>query len=182
MKHLNRHKSLLVKDEVLNQKVLKQEFATPQTIAFLQPRKLNRKELFRSQLLSETAEVFHGVVAVDPNIIYRPELRERFFGQWELQDVSRYQKVWDADEKAVLNGDEGVESVYQVLERVLKLVYELDAQSVNKTYLLIAHGDVLQILLCHFHGLDVRWHRHVAMIKNAEIRLLKPGSLVRNIA
>lgn len=130
----------------------------------------------------ETAEVFHRVVDAQAPIVYRAELRERYFGEWELHDAKQYQTVWNADENPALNGGFGVESVYQVLERVLSLLTELDQKSKNMTYLLVAHGDVLQILLCHFHGLDVRWHRHMPMIKNAEIRSLKPGSFVRNIA
>jgi len=123
----------------------------------------------------ETAEIMHSVLAVKQTIITHEGLRERGFGQLELQDTHCYQQVWDNDISESLevnNHKQGIEPLQSVLDRSLAAVRALDATTKNKKFLLVSHGDVLQILATHFRQQDIRQHRQMRALKNADIRLL----------
>lgn len=122
----------------------------------------------------ETAEIVREHLKA-PEITIADSLRERDFGAWEGTSTANYEKVWADDEAG--RTQHGVEPVAAVLDRTTALVVALEAEHKNKTVLLVAHGDILQILQAGFQGLSPQDHRAVEHLKTAEIRrVLYPSS------
>ena len=120
----------------------------------------------------ETAKIAHHMLACQGQIALDKRLRERSFGELELGSDQRYADVWYADEQQANRSDLGVEAVEPVLQRALELILELESECSDITFLLIAHGDVLQILQTAFSVLPVHQHRQLPHLKTAELRLL----------
>lgn len=120
----------------------------------------------------ETAEIVHKAINSISPIEYRRELRERCFGDWHLTEDWHYDLVWRNDEKHPQTKANGVETVDQILLRVKYLINDLEHTHQDRTILLVGHGDVLQILICHFKAIKVRFHRSLTSLNNAEIRAL----------
>jgi hypothetical protein len=68
--------------------------------------------------------------------------------------------------------------ICSVIARTTALVLELEAKCVARDVVLIAHGDVLQILQTWFLDVDARHHRHFAHLSTGEARMVW-GGLVR---
>ncbi len=126
----------------------------------------------------ETAEIMHSVLACNDSIQYKPELRERDFGNLELTDHSSYEQVWKFDVRNPSAVNKGVEPVDDVLKRGLAVIEELDSKYQDRNILLVGHGDVLQILLAHYHHINPRFHRSLSCIGNADIRSLAKLELI----
>jgi len=125
----------------------------------------------------ETAEIMHSVLACEQDILISTGLRERVFGDFELQDIDNYEQVWQHDLDQPEQEYRSVESVSATLARGLACIQELESRFFERNILLVSHGDVLQILLAHFQGLHPRFHRSLNAIANADIRSLpKPTS------
>ncbi|GHA17072.1 fructose 1,6-bisphosphatase [Arenicella chitinivorans] len=120
----------------------------------------------------ETAEIVHSVVACKHDIVRDERIRERFFGDWELEDHRHYEDVWQNDLASPTSTDNNVEPVLDTLARAQSLIESLEADYTNRSILLVSHGDVLQILLAHYHRLNPRFHRSLSAIGNAEVRSL----------
>lgn len=120
----------------------------------------------------ETAEIVKSVIDVKTSISIDVNLRERNFGNYELQDHKRYDEVWQNDIAYPSNSMSGVETVDQTLERSLKVILALEALYIDSTILLVSHGDLLQMLFAHYHHINARFHRSISSINNAEIRSL----------
>ncbi len=119
----------------------------------------------------ETAECVSGLLGTS-NVELEPRLRERFFGELEGGPASEYKRIWNAD---VLNeevGSCGAEAARNVLERGLSVIADLEANFQDETFLLVSHGDTLQILLTAFHNLTPGRHRELSLLETAEIRPL----------
>jgi len=127
----------------------------------------------------ETATIVQKVIDTKSQVQFFHELRERSFGNWNLTDASNYKKVWDDDLEHPHLSNENIETTSQVLTRTISVIDQMEANHKQKTILIVGHGDVLQILMCHFYGIDVRFHRSLSFIKNAEIRSL-PNQIQRN--
>lgn len=83
--------------------------------------------------------------------------------------------VWTEDEKSSTNESYGCESVLAVSNRLKDLLNDFTIESgVNKgdRYVLVSHGDVLQILQCICSNCDLKMHRSKSL-KNCEIKSLK---------
>jgi len=93
----------------------------------------------------ETANIFASKQK-DVNVVVEKALRERNFGSLNGEADDQYQKVWDIDRGDSAHTEFGVESVESVATRTLFLVERLNDVYENKTIVLVAHGDVLQIL------------------------------------
>jgi probable phosphoglycerate mutase len=132
------------------------------------------------------------------DIILETKLRERYFGTLNGGPDTKYQDVWDID---ITNPDHtmyDVESANSVLERTTRLICDLDdmlSSSLSTTstsstvendnesdgkkkkkkwkVILVAHGDVLQILQTGFllHE-DASKHRSLDHLETATIRKL----------
>jgi len=123
----------------------------------------------------ETARITQEVLGAAP-IQLTDRLRERSFGFHEGKSNERYQLVWNDDAKDPTHTVESVESVESVLERATSLILEQEEQFEGKTFLLVSHGDTLQILQTAFAGVSGAKHRSLPHLETAEIRELKLGS------
>eukprot|EP00930_Biecheleria_cincta_P003611 TRINITY_DN104541_c0_g1_i1.p1 TRINITY_DN104541_c0_g1~~TRINITY_DN104541_c0_g1_i1.p1 ORF type:complete len:276 (+),score=37.22 TRINITY_DN104541_c0_g1_i1:37-864(+) len=114
-------------------------------------------------------------------VVLETRLRERFFGELNGGPDSRYQDVWDIDARDPSHEEFGVESCNSVLDRTTKLVHELDRMlehdrtgidsSLPWKCILVAHGDVLQILQTGFLGhKDASLHRSLEHLETATVR------------
>ncbi|KAL9182597.1 hypothetical protein ACHAXT_013249 [Thalassiosira profunda] len=133
----------------------------------------------------ETAAIFAeelvraGIPLYEGDVVPEKRLRERFFGELNGGPDTRYQDVWDVDIKDPNHNEFGVESANAVLERTTKLITELDErlQSAGDgrcwKCILVAHGDVLQIMQTGFLGHeDASRHRSLEHLETATIREL----------
>jgi len=115
-------------------------------------------------------------------VIIETRLRERWFGEWDGTSDENYHKVWQDDASDCSHTAKHVESVNAVMERTTKCVLEWD-ERLASTYpdkrcmvILVAHGDVLQILQTAFEKMDGRLHRTLQHLETAQLRLLKLAS------
>jgi glucosyl-3-phosphoglycerate phosphatase len=120
----------------------------------------------------ETARITQEVIGAGP-IQLTERLRERSFGFHEGKSNERYQLVWDDDAKDPTHTIESVESVESVLERATSIILEQEEACEGKTFLLVSHGDTLQILQTAFTTLGSAKHRSLPHLETAEIRELK---------
>lgn len=91
-------------------------------------------------------------------------LRERFFGEFDMTDTDDYHKVWEYDRDR-MHKKHGVESVEEVARRMMEVL-----KSCRGDVLLVSHGDPLQILQAELEGV---LHTDIPKIQNAEIRPLR---------
>jgi probable phosphoglycerate mutase len=103
-------------------------------------------------------------------------LRERGFGDWEGSGSDHYQQVWERDAADDSHRDWNVESVRDVARRLMGLLREIESAGSGQAYLLVSHGDPLQILLTAVSGADLRSHRRLDPLRTAELRSFEPGA------
>eukprot|EP00585_Thalassiosira_rotula_P013227 CAMPEP_0196130188 /NCGR_PEP_ID=MMETSP0910-20130528/646_1 /TAXON_ID=49265 /ORGANISM="Thalassiosira rotula, Strain GSO102" /LENGTH=262 /DNA_ID=CAMNT_0041389443 /DNA_START=66 /DNA_END=854 /DNA_ORIENTATION=+ len=126
------------------------------------------------------------------DIVLERRLRERYFGELNGGPDNRYQEVWDVDVVNPNHEEFGVESANSVLERTSSLIVELDELLRTKgggddgfnekgekkeegcwKCVLVAHGDVLQIMQTGFLGHeDASRHRSLEHLETATVREL----------
>ncbi|KAL7545575.1 hypothetical protein ACHAWF_008923 [Thalassiosira exigua] len=131
----------------------------------------------------ETASIFAEALAHSEiplytgDIVLEKRLRERYFGELNGGSDVRYQEVWDVDVRNPNHNEFGVESANLVLERTTCFVNELeekmqaDVPGLHWKCILVAHGDVLQIMQTGFlkHE-DASRHRSLQHLETATIR------------
>jgi probable phosphoglycerate mutase len=123
---------------------------------------------------AETAAVLRSKLRLrDSAVVASAALRERAFGELDGQSVARYEDVWAEDRKSAAHTRFGAESVNSVLARTTRLVSELEQRHANTAILLVAHGDVLQILQTGFALMNPRFHRSLPHLVQCEVRPLK---------
>lgn len=120
----------------------------------------------------ETAEIVYKAVKGKYPLHLTEKLRERFFGDINGQSDSHYQDVWTLDRDNADHHKFGVESANDVVARTAELIGVLEKKFSNETFLLVAHGDVLQLLQTWFQGLPASEHRQLPHLDTAEIRCL----------
>lgn len=121
----------------------------------------------------ETAEIVQQTVVSDVSIMENPLLRERYFGELDGETDSSYDRVWAED---ALDPDHRrwcVESVTSVLARTTDLIISLEAEFEDQSILLVAHGDVLQILQTEVAGIAPGRHRELPHLGTGQIRPLE---------
>lgn len=101
-----------------------------------------------------------------------PRLRERHFGDFEADAVSRYEEIWALDAGDPGHCRHGVEPVAAVAERMRAVIESLEASLSGETILLVSHGDPLQILLTALEGRPLSQHRDRPALPPASITLL----------
>ena len=121
----------------------------------------------------ESAQIALQLLDTRTELVTDPRLRERFFGELELGTDAAYETVWQRDAVNADHRELGVESASSVMARVTGLVADLEAEHADETFLLVSHGDALQILLTAFAGLDASTHRNIDHLQTAEIRALR---------
>jgi len=97
-------------------------------------------------------------------------LRERFFGEFDLKESALYEKGWEFDETDPEHNRFGVESVCSVATRMAEVVKRTGRRYDEKDIILITHGDPGQILQCVFDGIDPATHRSLEPLQTAELR------------
>jgi glucosyl-3-phosphoglycerate phosphatase len=115
-------------------------------------------------------------------VITDVRLRERGFGLWDGTSDQNYSLVWNDDAIDACHTKHNVESVHSVMERVTRCVVEWDGNLNlsrsdgvinNKTMVVvIAHGDVLQILQTAFAQWPGTHHRYIPHLETATLRPL----------
>ena len=96
-------------------------------------------------------------------------LRERYFGKLDAQDLLFYNRVWPIDSEDGNNERDGVESVRAVCERIAGLVKQLEAQHSSKHIVFTSHADTLQITQMLLAGKDARKF-YLYRLGNGEVR------------
>ncbi len=119
----------------------------------------------------QTAEIASQLTGTELRLDAR--LRERFFGSYNGQSDEHYARVWEKDARNLTPGM-NVELPDSVLSRALDVIAECE-QAVQGTVLLVAHGDVCQILLAWAAGRAASEHRSLPHMQTAEIRRLNAG-------
>lgn len=99
-------------------------------------------------------------------------LRERGFGDWEGEADEHYRRVWDEDALNAGHTRWGVEAVAAVASRMCQFLAKLDQADKNQTFLIVSHGDPLQILITSALGRDLREHRQIDSLGTGELRPL----------
>ncbi len=119
-----------------------------------------------------TATIASSEIGTSTEIVHTALLRERNFGDWEASASDNYQKVWQHDYLDASHTHEQVESVHSVAARATSLIETLEANYSGEVFLLVSHGDTLQILECVFRDLPLTHHRDLTPLETAEIRRL----------
>jgi broad specificity phosphatase PhoE len=125
----------------------------------------------------ETAMLLHHLLACDHNLELDGRLRERNFGEYELGPDDDYNMVWANDQLDSATECRGVETVSSVLKRSIAVITDLEQRFTNQQCLLVAHGDILQILQTAFSELASFRHRELPDLNTAELRLLNNKEL-----
>jgi probable phosphoglycerate mutase len=108
-------------------------------------------------------------------VTYSEKLRERLFGDLEGRADDHYSQVWERDSVDANHESFGVEPASGVLDRAVELIEKLEWQLSGSVILLVAHGDVLQLLQCAFQSRPAAAHRQLDPLKVAEVRELSPS-------
>lgn len=106
-------------------------------------------------------------------IIEVPELRERYFGNYDSRDDSLYEEVWAIDRSQPDEYPHNIESPVSVMQRVSDLINSCEEKFEGEGILLVSHGDTLQIIQTLFAALSPFEHRTIPHLKKAEIRRLE---------
>lgn len=137
--------------------------------------------LFANTLLNSKIPLYHPPHQLQkdlPGFQLDIRLRERYFGDWNGKSDSHYQDVWDHDCHDANHQEYNCESVNSVVSRTTDLIIDIE-QELQKDHpqtsfqvILVAHGDVLQILQTAFLKVDGRVHRSLDHLETATVRQL----------
>lgn len=119
----------------------------------------------------QTAEILADTIGAS-SLTLDTRLRERGFGELELQSADLYHEVWERDAKDATHTYLGVESLPRLAERQLKVVSELERKFARRTIVLVGHADPLNVLKAALWGHPLRLHRKNFSIGNAEMQAL----------
>jgi probable phosphoglycerate mutase len=106
------------------------------------------------------------------NVHYHKGLLERGFGELDGKSNENYQLVWNFDVGDWKHKNFGVESVFEVVARLIALIRELESSYHEADIILVSHGDSLQILECLFKGIHPSQHRSLTHLELGELRQL----------
>ncbi len=120
----------------------------------------------------ETATIVSSKLKTTCKVLTDSRLRERNFGDFELQSDVNYQKTWVADAVSSAHTNNNVESADAVMQRTTLLIIDLEKKYSAETFLLVAHGDTLQILQTAFAKQAASKQRELNHLETAEIRKL----------
>ena len=124
----------------------------------------------------ETAELMHTKLGCTCPLITDRRLRERYFGRHDGGSDSIYPQVWEMDRIDPSHTRNEIESADAVMQRAVDLIVELERDYRNIKIVLVAHGDVLQILQTAFARLSAGQHRDQPHLGTGELRRLELAS------
>jgi len=116
----------------------------------------------------QTAQLLTDNLSLSEPVI-EPLLRERFFGEWDGLSDRYYDTVWQHDALGTSGSTHRVETTDQVFKRAMLVIARLEESHRNENILLVAHGDVLQILRTAWFKLAPYQHRQLPNINTGEI-------------
>lgn len=118
----------------------------------------------------ETAEIARALLGVE-EVTVSELLRERNFGDYELQSTEHFQEIWGAEDVTDPTfTSHKVESPASVHDRTTQLIRELEETYEGKKILLVSHGDTTQILQTAFEGISPAEHLSIPHMQTGEIR------------
>ena len=137
------------------------------------------------QRATETAKMIMQKSGYKPDLHLDSRLREMNFGAWEGLTYKEIKQsnptalaAWKADVSttAAPNG----ETLNQLSARVQSFLDDVRAQHADKTVLLVAHGGVLQTLLCLALNLKptMYWQFHLSLASLSEVAFYPAGAIV----
>lgn len=118
----------------------------------------------------ETAEIVAKVMKSNNPLWLDVDLIERYFGGFDGQNSCNYKKVWESDSRQLPPDDKQVETVQQVLARLLKVIERIEYNLSGQSILLVSHGDPLQILATWFKWISPWQHRSLPAWDTAGIK------------
>jgi alpha-ribazole phosphatase len=134
---------------------------------------------------AETANITLQMSVCKPDLHLDRRLREINFGDWEGLSYNeikeKYPEALLARENDVYkNAPPNGETLEQLCTRVQSMLDELYAKHKDQTVLLVAHGGVLQILLCLALKLKptMYWQFHISTASVSEIALYPDGAIL----
>lgn len=132
------------------------------------------KRAWQTAQAVHTAVIARGLSCVPASAVCAETLlRERSFGTLSGGPDSRYADVWVHDAVSATHTEFGSEPVTSVRERAWGVVERLEAELPGRCMVvLVAHGDVLQILQTRFACVDPRTHRSLPHLETATLRRL----------
>ena len=137
------------------------------------------------QRAMETSKVITQMSGYKPELRSDPRLREINFGDWEgltyNEIKEKYSDVLVARENDVYkNAPTNGETLEQLTIRVQSMIDELYAKHKDQTVLVVAHGGVLQILLCLALKLNptMYWQFHLSTASLSEIAFYPDGAIL----
>ncbi|CAM9107035.1 unnamed protein product, partial [Phaeothamnion confervicola] len=135
----------------------------------------------------ETAEALQTCIGCEMRV--DNDLRERWFGSLEGHLNDRYAEVWAEDARNAAAAPHGAESSAAVAARMAASLRRARKETELRqrhysgeglpfaagpaALVLVSHGDALQILQCALAGADLRDHRRLPHLGNAEVRKLR---------
>ena len=133
----------------------------------------------------ETAKMIVHVSGCSPDLHSDLRLREINFGDWEGLSYNeikeRYPSALAKRETDIYkNAPPNGETLEQLSVRVQSMLDELYARHQEQTVLIVAHGGVLQILLCCALRLNptMYWQFHLSTASLSEIALYPDGAIL----
>lgn len=145
-----------------------QVLSSCQTLSFKTPPLIFASDFTRT---IETAQIisdhFGSVVTLSEL------LRERYFGEFDLNDDSNYPLVWELDRNDPAHRQFQVESVLDVTVRLSALICELESRYRHESIILVTHGDIVALLSALFGRVDVCLFRDFG-VKTGSVTLLNP--------
>jgi len=120
----------------------------------------------------ESAEIAYQLLSSEHPLELDARLRERDFGDFELKSNIHYQTVWNNDALDSSHTIDNAESADAVMQRATELITELESGYCGETFLLVAHGDTIQILQTAFKKYPASKQREMRHLETAEIRHL----------
>ena len=120
----------------------------------------------------ESSKIAHKKFDSTHALLLDSRLRERNFGDYELTADVNYQKAWSSDASDSSHTIDNVESADSVMARATELVVSLEEKYNGCSFLLVAHGDTLQILQTAFKKYPASKQRELTHLETAEIREL----------
>ncbi|OYP39118.1 histidine phosphatase family protein [Rhodopirellula sp. MGV] len=115
----------------------------------------------------QSAKIIGNALGIDP--VETTQLRERYFGDFDGTSSTNYEVVWQQDKLDPSHCQWDVESVLVVAERMWDCVESIDQTSQDLTYLLVSHGDPIQILLTRFKDKPLTAHRSIKHVETAQL-------------
>ena len=170
---LSRRDALGVKSSNL----VRRRRSSSRVISLERIRRVSRVALDLTKFPLQTAEQIRLAVEATARglscpVYLQPDLRERGFGDLELQSSANYERVWEQDAIDALHTTFGVESVSAVAQRMKHSVDLAERHFVDRDIVMVSHGDSLQILQTVFAGVDKTTHRSLPHLETCELRRL----------